>query len=152
MIRYQEESFIGAKEDFAPLLQLHWEEIARHTDTIKLNVDYATYAKLEDAGVLHTVTARDDGKLIGYIISFVAPNLHYKDHVMANNDVLFVHPDYRRGGTFIKMLKLAESLLRKRGVTNFYIHMKITHDFSVILDRMGYTEIEHNFEKQLQVN
>jgi hypothetical protein len=96
------------------------------------------------------VTARDEGQLIGYVATIVAPHLHYKDHLMANNDVLFMHPDHRHGRTFTTMLKFTEDYLRDLGVVNFYVHMKVSHDFSSLLERLGYTEIERNFEKQLR--
>ena len=149
MITLQEESFSNAKEDFKPLLDLHWNEIARHKDDIKLNVDYESYRTLEELGLLHCVTARDEGKLIGYVISMVSRSLHYSDHLFANNDVLFIHPDYRGGSTFVKMLKFTERKLKQAGIKNFYIHMKLDYDFSALLERYGFTEIERNFEKQL---
>lgn len=150
MITYQVESVIESRNEFHELFEFHWEEIARHKDTIKLNPDYEAYQRLEEAQVLRVVTARDEGKLVGYIANMVTPNLHYKDHLMATNDVLYLHPDYRRGGTFIRMLDYTEDYLAEIGVINFYIHMKVRHDFSQVLERRGYTEIERNFEKQLQ--
>ena len=149
MITYQVESLIAARAEFDGLFKLHWAEIARHQDEIKLNIDYDTYQKLEVAGVLHIATARDDGKLVGYIASMVCPNLHYSDHLMANNDVLYIHPVYRSGSTFVKLLRFTEKYLKELGVVNFYVHMKLSHDFSKLLERYGYTEIERNFEKQL---
>lgn len=149
MITFQEESFSRARKDFEPLLDLHWNEIARHQDEIKLNVNYEGYKALEDAKLLHCVTARDDGKLVGYVISMLSLSLHYKDHLFAVNDVLFIHPDYRKGGTFVRMLKFTERKLQQANVKNFYIHMKLAYDFSALLERYGYTEIERNFEKQL---
>lgn len=149
MYTYQKERLPDIKDELAPLLSLHWEEIARHRDEIKLNVDWATYLELDALGILHITTARCDGRLIGYVINFVTPHLHYRDWVMANNDILFVHPDYRKGRVFLKLLNYTEQLLADRGVKNLYIHMKTAHDFSPILERLGYTEIERNFEKQL---
>jgi len=149
MITFQEEYASGLKDELLPLLELHWKEIARNKDQIKLNVDWEAYKTIEDSGALHAVTARDDGKLIGYIISMVSPNFHYRDWIMAHCDVLFMHPDYRGNSTFIKLLKFTEKSLQKRGVVNFYIHMKLAHDFGSLLERYDYAAIERTFEKQL---
>jgi hypothetical protein len=86
MITFQEESAVAIQDELNPLLKLHWKEIARNTDKIKLNVDWSSYKTVEDAGMLHTVTARADGVLIGYIVSMVAPNFHYCDWIMAHCD------------------------------------------------------------------
>jgi hypothetical protein len=149
MITFQEESAVAIQDELNPLLKLHWKEIARNTDKIKLNVDWSAYKTVEDAGMLHTVTARADGVLIGYIVSMVAPNFHYCDWIMAHCDVLFMHPDYRGGSAFIKMLKFTEAALKKKDVVNFYVHMKLSHDFGSLLERYDYVAIERTFEKQL---
>lgn len=149
MITLQLESFVDAYDEFLPLLELHWSEIARDKENIKLNVDVDGYRRLEELGILHVATARDEGCLIGYMISFVSPNLHYKDWLMANNDVLFIHPDHRGNGTFVRLLRFVEQDLRNMGVVNLYIHMKLAHDFGALLEKFGYYEIERVHEKKL---
>ena len=149
MITYQVDDFVANRKELEPLFQLHWEEVARHKDTIKLDVDWDTYGVLEDAGILNTITCRDDSKLIGYIVFVVTPNLHYRQVVEAQDDILFMHPDYRGRGCFIKMLQFAEEFLVEIGAHALYINMKTAHDFSPILIRQGYQVMEKKFEKQL---
>lgn len=149
MITYQLERATQCKRELEGLLMMHWEELARHKDEIKLSIDWSAYEALELADILHMTTARDDGKLIGYIVTFVAPSLHYKEHVMAKDDVLFMHPDYRGTRTFIKLLKYTEDYLAGLGVENFYIGMKLAHDFGPLLERFGYVAIDRTFEKRL---
>ena len=149
MVTYQEESFSEIQDELDPLFELHWNEIDKLAEEHPLNVNYEAYEQLEKAGVLHTVTGRDGDRLIGYVISLLAPSLHCQDIARAINDVLFVHPDYRKGGIFSSMLKFAELRLKEQGMAIMYIHVKTDYDFSPILEHYGYTEIERNFEKQL---
>lgn len=146
-IEYAVERATDLIDEIKPLLQEHYEEIARHKDKIKLNPNYDLYRIMDEQGLIHVVTVRDDGVLVGYFICMVMPNLHYQDCVMAVNDILFVGKSYRKGSLAMKMLKYAEKTLRERGVDKVLINMKLAHDFGVLLKRMGYIEIERVYEK-----
>lgn len=146
---YQIETVRSLFGEIEPLLESHYTEIARHKDKIALNPDWDRYFHLDDAGAVHCVTARSDGKLIGYFISFVLPHIHYKDHLMSMNDILYISPEHRKGTTAFKMFQYAEKTLRDKGVTKIHVNTKIANDFSPLLERLGYVEIERIFEKML---
>ena len=136
-------------EEMKPLLEAHYEEIARNQDKIKLNPDYDLYAKLDELGMLHGVSARADGELIGYFLSIVGPNMHYKDHLMAKNDIMFIRKDYRNGLTPVRLLKYAEETLKARGVSVMYLNVKLAHDFGRLMEYLGWVETERIYEKIL---
>ena len=89
-----------------------------------------------------TITARDEGKLVGYSIFFITNHLHYKSTVYANNDLLYLHPDYRKGSLGIKFIKASEIYLKNRGVAKILWHIKFNKDFRILLHRMGYVDEE----------
>jgi len=149
MITYQQESLVTTKEDARPLLEKHWEEIALNKDTIKLNPDWDAYADLEDAGVLKIFTARLDGQLIGYFVVFVKEHLHYKDHLFAYNDILFLTKEYRKGFTGAKLMKFAEKCLKEDGVSVVIVNTKRHKPFDVLLNWLGYKHIENIYSKVL---
>jgi len=149
MITYQQESLVTTKEDARPLLEKHWEEIALNKDTIKLNPDWDAYADLEDAGILKIFTARLDGKLIGYFVTFVRSHIHYKDHLFAYNDILYLDKDYRKGFTGSKLMKFAEKCLKEDGVTVLVVNTKRHKPFDVLLKWLGYKHIENIYSKVL---
>ena len=134
-------------EEMKPLFDEHWEELAIHKDKIKLSPDYDKYLHIDEFGMLHVMTARDDDKLIGYFISFVQPNLHYKDNMFASNDILFIHPDYRKGSVGYKLFKNAESSLLELGVDVIIIHTKIHKDFKPLMDKLGFDRVEYIYSK-----
>lgn len=148
-IAYQIEPFSQLIEELKPLLQSHYEEIARHRDKIALNPDYDKYRELDRMGFLHGVTVRDDGKLVGYFLSFVTPHLHYKNHIFSSNDVVFISKDYRRGTIAARMFKFAETTLKEKGVTKMHVNVKLANDFGSLLERLGYMPIERIYEKML---
>ena len=105
MIKYTDETFAELKDDFGALIEEHWEEVARNQHDIKLNPDYDQYYNLEANGNLHCIAVRDDGDLIGYAISIIGRSLHYKDHLFAINDAIYIHPEYRRGRVGYTLVK-----------------------------------------------
>ena len=148
-MRYQQEFLSSVYIEIQALIQLHWEQIALNQDEIKLNPDWDQYEAAEAQGVLKVFTARDDGVLVGYFVVLAQRSMHYKDHIFAYNDVLFLHPDYRKGLAGMKLLKVAEKFLKQDGVSLLIVNTKVHKPFDALLERMGYTHIENNFSKRL---
>ena len=148
-ITYQTESFKAIVGDLKEIIAIHHKELGVYNDRISLEVMWEKYFSLEDAGVLHVLTARDGDKLIGYYISMVYPHLHYASELFSINDILFIHPDYRKGFTGIKLLKEAEKQMRNLGVTVISLGFKTYAPFDKILDRLGWDFTEKIYTKYL---
>ena len=95
MVKYQQEFLSQVELDIQYLIELHWSEIALNQDNIKLNPDWSAYHSLEEHGKLKIFTARDGDRLVGYFVVIVGNNIHYKDHLFATNDIIYMHKDYR---------------------------------------------------------
>ena len=149
MIKFAVENIEDIIEELKPLTEAHWEEIALNKDNIKLNPDWERYKMLSKCGMLQLVTARIEGKLIGYCCDIIATSLHYSDHLFAVNDVLFLHHDHRKGKNAIALLKFVENELKKRNASVHYLHMKIEHDFESLAQYLGYKKVEYNYSKFL---
>jgi GNAT superfamily N-acetyltransferase len=150
-IVYAEESLKSCLEEMKPILELHYQEVAMYKDKIPLDPDYSKYFMLEEEGVFHTVTVRDNGKLIGYFLSLIAPSIHYSQTVYAVNDILYVHPDYRASGVGQKMFSFAEKKLKEKGADVISIHMKTALPFDSLCEGMGYDYAERNYTKYIGV-
>lgn len=150
MITLQEEKVTNPLfSEIDRLLHMHYDEIAENKDKIKLNVDHKFYFQGSKAGAIHVVTARKEGELIGYFVSIVRPHPHYKDHIFAMNDVLYVHPDYRKTSVSVRMFQYAEKALKAMGVSKIVLHMKTKHPFVSFAEKLGYTLEEYNFAKYI---
>ena len=135
---YAKETLNIIFDEVQELLKLHYEELTLNKDVVKLDPDWFRYFDLENSGKFHTITARDNDKLVGYAGWFLMPHIHYKSILVASNDVLFLHPDYRLGTSGIKLLKYSESEMLKLGANKITWHIKESNDFRNILYRMGY--------------
>ena len=147
MISIKEESFVDALEELGPLFKEHYKEVAVYQDKIDLSVDCERYRQLEDLGVLHTVIAREDNKIIGYFVSFVQPHIHYKEDVYAANDILYIAPEHRGTGIAKDMFEFAEDKLKKMGVSVIVLHMKTHIPFEGLAASLGYDKVEYNYSK-----
>lgn len=149
MITYQQEFLATARPDAQKLLEAHWEEIALNKGKIALNPDWEAYEALESSGKLKIFTARGDDRLIGYFVVIVGVNLHYKDHVFAVNDILYLDKEHRKGRTGLKLIKFAEKCLKEDGVSVLSINTKVHKPFDSLMEYMGFNLIERVYSKYI---
>lgn len=147
---YKQEFVWQVADEIKPLLDMHWRDIATNKDVIKLNPDWEAYHSLEGQGKLKVFTARDAGTLVGYFVVLVGHNIHYKDHLFAANDIIYLHKDHRKGFAGIRLINFAEKCLTADGVSTLTINTKVHQPFDAILERMKYKLVERVYSKYLQ--
>jgi GNAT superfamily N-acetyltransferase len=148
MIKYQVEKLKDIQVEIEPLLEAHYLEVhAFIEEGILLSPDWAKYFVLEDIGMIHTVTVRDGDELVGYYISSITSNLHYKEHLYANNDVLYVKEELRNTGVAVEMFSYAEKCYRELGVSVMTIHMKDSKPFTSLCKALAMKKIESTYGK-----
>jgi hypothetical protein len=133
--------------EFMPLLKEHYLEIAHYQD-IEFDPDWDSYFAIQANGSLRIFTARDEaGKLIGYNCYFVRSNPHYRKSLQASNDVIFISKERRGFGT--NFIAWCDEQLRAEGVQVTYHHVKFAHDWSPMLERLGYTKQDKIMSRRL---
>lgn len=147
MISFSVENWTDVKSEAAPLWPLHWDEVGQNKAKMKLNPDLDRLDHLNEAGMLHIVVARDDGHLVGYHASLVDTLIHYKDVLAAKCDLHWLHPEYRKGSTGLKLFKEVERTLKLRGVKVMYDFTKLYLDKGAIFEHLGYKPIERTYSK-----
>lgn len=148
-VTYQKELFDTIYEETKQLLSDHYSEIAEDQDILTLNPDVDVYRKLETNGALHILTARTD-KLIGYFVGIVHPHLHYKDTMVGNDDIYFIHPDYRNGRVGYMLIQNMIDEFKRLGCKLITIRTKVAHDNSMLLTRLGMRPFEKTFLMRLE--
>lgn len=147
-LRFQDEKATDLFTEAKPLLEAHWREIATWQD-IPLDPEWEMYTLAEDAGHLRTYTFRDHGELKGYAVFFVRQNLHYRGSRQANQDIIWVSPEYRKQLLGARFLQWCDEQLRADGVQVVSHHVKLTHDFGPTLQRLGYQQVEAIWQRRL---
>jgi len=149
MIIYEDVDGTQFKEEFMRVLPAHYDELCI-TKQFPFDPDWDAYDRMAQAGMLRTITVRNDDELIGYIVFYIQPHLHYKSCLTAYEDVYYVKPEYRKGRIGIKMFQYAEMALKRIGVNRIIVHTKIHLDNTKLLEYLGYSWSDKLFTKVIQ--
>ena len=130
------ENFAEVYAEAGPLLEKHWNEIAKNKSLLQLNPDKDAYTRASDKLLL--LTARADRTLIGYFLWVLIWHPHYKNVLVAEEDLHFLLPEYRRGLTGYKLIKEACLAAISRGAELLVTREKIGHEHASIMKRLGF--------------
>jgi GNAT superfamily N-acetyltransferase len=137
---YRTEGYDEVLEELKGIMNDHWSEM--NADPIALEPNYESYAALCLANMLHIVTARFDGNLVGYYFGIVRPHHHATSCLTCFTDFLYLKKEWRRGSAGYNLIKHARDTLKARGVQKMYIGSAMTPDLGHLLSRLGFKEVE----------
>lgn len=144
------ESWFSAIAEMEAMFPLHWEELGLNRDKIKMRCDRGRYDLLANQGMLHLVTARSDGKLVGYILGLLMPHAHYFEAgTWYLTDMYFVLPEYRRGAG-LKMFVELERSIKALGVIAAVTSCKLHEDHTEFFEKLGWKWTDKTFVKCLK--
>jgi hypothetical protein len=148
-ISFQVDDWMQCLDQFKQVCVDHYDEIETLKD-FPLDPDYDTFEAIYRAGKMVYITAKDEGKLVGYMVFFITPHMHSKNCLTAHEDIYFLMPEYRKGRNGIKMFKLAEDYLKSIGVDLIISATKIKFDYSSLFKYLGYKPIDKVFTKVIR--
>jgi GNAT superfamily N-acetyltransferase len=116
----------------------HYEENAPFKHTLRMDMDWTEYLDAQDDDEFFLITARLDGKLVGYMGIFVHPHLHYRETMVAVDDAHYLMPGFRGQGAGKAMIDFAEKTAAARGATVFSMRCKVAQNHGHIFESLGY--------------
>ena len=149
MIVYEDIDMRDIFDELKLVIPQHYEELCV-TKEYELDPDWDMFARTAEAGCLRTITVRNDGELIGYMIFFIQPHPHYRQCKTAFEDLYYVKPEYRKGRIGIKMFQYAEKVLKQTGVNRIILGTKVHLDNSRLFEYLGYKHTDKVFSKIIQ--
>ena len=120
------------------LFEAHYEEIALHKGSMKLDPNWHRYYVLEEQDAVVCLAAWLGEEMVGYSVSILYEHMHYKDVLVMHNDVLFVKKEHRRGGLGIKLIEATEEMAKARECHVVLFHSKVDTPLGLILEARGY--------------
>lgn len=131
------ESFQRAYEELLPLFRAHWLDLGPYKDRMPLSPNLQIYNFLESVDQLLCLTARQNGRLVGYLIAKTGPGLHYSETNQAITDIPYVLPEVKmRGIIMMRLFAAAEDEFRKRGVGPWFASYKVDSRHAQSMDRL----------------
>lgn len=128
-------------EPFLPELKqifpAHYEELALNKEHVPLSPQYWVYLEREKRGELLFVVLRDAGKIIGYLVGFIAPGLHYSTCLTCITDIFYVCPEYRKQGGGMLLFQAVEKELRRRKVQRWFMGSKKHKESTFLFEKIG---------------
>ena len=149
---FQVEAFDDALiAEAQPLLQRHWEELARDKEDTPLDPDYEMYKRADRAGLFLVMTVRDEAqRLVGYAGYFMRPHPHYKAFKWAVSDLLMIMSEHRNVGLGMRLIDFIETTLKSMGVQRVHTTTKIMFPaLGRLLVACGHERIEAGYAKRL---
>lgn len=131
-----------------PLVTAHWQELGLDLD-LEIAPQFAKMKMLKDLGCFKCITARENGKLVGYLLAVFSVHLHYgKSPPMFIVDAYYVAPE-ARNGTGAKLIRFSESVARTLGAIKIYLSCKVHQDHSKLFLALGYKLSDYAFIRRL---
>lgn len=146
---------VRGRMDAEALLEAHWEEVALNKRVMKLDPHWKRYYALEEQGMLmiiglFAVQRRPRVEtLVGYSVNFITEHMHYAGLRLCQNDLLFVHREWRRGRHGLQLILATEQLGKERGAQLMLWHAKQGTALDALLPRMGYGVQDIIYSKEL---
>jgi L-amino acid N-acyltransferase YncA len=123
----------------------HWQENATHKHLMKLNPDLPRYVQLEREKRLQIVVMRDDGEIVGYSVHIINTMLHYRNVVVADDDIHYLVPRLRGTGEHKRLREFAMKTLKERGVHIVIARTREGHLHDTSLAAMGFATWDRNY-------
>lgn len=108
-ITYQVERFAHVVKEMTPLWHREWAELGQEQYRIDLDPDWDRYLQYDLAQILHLITARVEGKIVGYILLFVFGHIHHVNVLWAQGDHFWLDPAYRKGRAGVNLFTQAKN-------------------------------------------
>lgn len=146
------EPYVDIAKEVFPLWRQHYREIALDQDICPLAPDTEWYLTVDSRSILHVLTARSNGHLVGYIFNIVGPHNHYSETLFAHTEMFWLHPDFRKGWQPVKMFVENLRGLKARGAALATINFKLSYKngrVGQLLHRLGYEATDITLRKRL---
>jgi len=112
-----------------------------------LDIDWATYTYLEQAGRLLLLGAWEGDDLVGYAICVRGRMLH-RDIEAAQGTVIYVAPDARRKGVAMRLIREVQRMTVADGGRMVTWKCGERSPLATILPKLGYRKLETEYGKE----
>lgn len=117
-LTFQEEGFEAWRRDGRALFEEHLVLVGEAPDGWTLK-NIPLMQQLHGAGRMQIMTARCNGRMVGYLVSLISPSMASEGIVSASHTTFFASPDFP--GVGMKLQRSALSTLKGKGVDEVFM-------------------------------
>lgn len=125
-----------ASSEAARLLTLQWQETG--DSEVQENPNWALYEKLDEAGVLLLVVARQDGRPVGFLLGTVYRHVNAVQEWVCNIPTYFVEEGPIRALILSRMMDFALAQLAAKGVFRVDVDTTFERSAGRLLELKGF--------------
>jgi GNAT superfamily N-acetyltransferase len=148
-VDFQRERLAPIVRELVPLIEADWREAGIDHADVPLVLDWTKYLDYDILGVLHIVTARDNGLLVGYVFTFIHSHIMHATTRWCIIDLYWLYPEYRGSGVGRSLMEAALSFLGDAGVKVVQASEKAAHPNGLFL-KLGFTATDTVFRKIME--
>ena len=146
-LTFRAERMANILEELHLMHEQHFKETEVHRLGFGLKPNYDYMLGMERSGRMIQFTARNaDGGLVGNIRMYVQESLH-TGTLYANEDTLYIAPEYRQGFTAVRFMQYVEDCLRAIGVREVRTDSKTINKAHRLVEYMGYKHVANKYVK-----
>ena len=149
MIQVLEIPISAFLEEAWPLALEHYEEVAKATGAPMPSMNREELQLLEERGIIFSIGAFDDEKLIGYSVNQIGRSFNFSSVIMVDNQGLFVQKEYRNTRAGLKLIEETNRVAKARGATIATWHTYQGTRAAQLFDRLGYRAHDIIYTKEL---
>jgi GNAT superfamily N-acetyltransferase len=138
--------YIFNSHEFHEMLVWHWSEVSSFKD-YQARPDWDRYRQAYELDMFKIYVIELSGLIVGYATHFISFSMHYENLKSALADAIYISPEHRGLGK--KFIAWIDEQLKNDNVIAVYRHATKKNRFSILLDRMGYEQIETTYLKRL---
>lgn len=138
-------------DELMSIFEEHYNELEDKKDVLfPFNFNWEYYDKMEKKDSLIFVSARKNGKLIGYCISFIMPSFFNCHLWTCFTHIFYVKKSERKNLAGLKMVNFLENVLEKMDITEWFAGNRLNFDLSLFYKRKGFEPLEFLHRKILR--
>lgn len=147
MLKYASETWAQVRDEFDELGRRNFEECKIAEGRRPYNLAREAFNWLDAEGMVHVTTARNDGKLVGYVLTVLQARHLQFDAFCSQTIGMYMLPAYRKGLNAVRMMEMDEQYMRGLGVDKMYGGCTHEKELAPLFIRRGWVPAETHYHK-----
>lgn len=149
-VTFQEESWAQLYQDGKELFAEHLIDVGEHPDGYDdKNTDIIQ--KLDEVGALQIITARQNGRIFGYLMAVISPSLEYNDGLLGVHTLFYTSKHIKNIG--MRLQRASVAALKQKGIKEVILRAGVRGStagkIATLYKRLGAEDFGHLYRIDL---